>query len=218
MDRKKFVDLIALSQENCLHPIQGLLAYATRDNFLGRVVDGYSPKAKSLCLLTKKPATQLCLVQNALNQKGLGLFIFDAFRPLRAVRDFSVWAREPIVSDHEKRRKELHFPHLEKRDLAPLGYLPGEVSQHCFGHAVDLSLIDLKTNELLNMGTIFDYFGVLSHHPEASSELIGQEAFENRELLAKTMSAFGFIAYPKEYWHFTHEEQELDEPADFDLS
>jgi len=58
-------------------------------------------------------------------------------------------------------------------------------------------LIDLKTNQLLDMGTIFDYFDTTSHHPETSSEIIGKEAFQNRQLLAQTMQKFGFIAYPK---------------------
>lgn len=212
------MDVIALSTRLCSHPIQGILAYATPDNFLGRTVDGYSPDASTVCLLTGKAARQLCLVQCALNNQGLGLFIFDALRPLRAVRDFSSWYHQPVADKHEQDRKKLHFPHLEKTDLTRLGYAPDKISRHCFGHAVDLSLIDLKTNQLLNMGTIFDYFDTTSHHPETSSEVIGEEAFHNRELLAKIMKQFGFIAYPREYWHFDYREQELDEPVDIPLT
>lgn len=212
------VDVIALSKTLCSHPIQGKLAYATQDNFLGRIVNGYSPNASNICLLTNKAARQLCLVQCALNKQGLGLFIFDAFRPLRAVRDFSLWYHHPIANAHEEQRKQLHFPHLEKTDLPRLGYAPEGVSRHCFGHAVDLSLIDLQTNQLLDMGTIFDYFDSASHHPETPSELIGEQAFQNRQLLAQTMEKFGFIAYPKEYWHFDYQEKELNEPADMVIS
>jgi len=212
------VDVIALSQLLCSHPIQGQLAYATPDNFLGRIVDGYSPNASNVCLLTNKAAKQLCLAQRALNQQGLGLFIFDALRPLRAVHDFSSWYHQPIANEHEEQRKKLHFPHLAKTDLPRLGYAPEGVSRHCFGHAVDLSLIDLKTNQLLDMGTIFDYFDTASHHPEASPETIGKEAFHNRQLLSQTMQEFGFIAYPQEYWHFDYQEKELNEPVDMEIS
>lgn len=212
------VDVIALSKMSCSYPIQGKLAYSTQDNFVGRIVNGYSPNASNVCLLAKKAAKQLCLVQQTLNDQGLGLFIFDALRPLRAVRDFSVWYHQPAASAHEEQCKKLHFPHLEKTDLVRLGYAPEGVSRHCFGHAVDLSLMDLKTHQLLDMGTIFDYFDATSHHPETSSEIVGHEAFQNRQLLAKAMEKFGFIAYPKEYWHFDYEEKELDEPVDMEIT
>lgn len=212
------VDVIALSRTCCAYPIEGFLAYATNENFLGRVVDGYVPSAARVCLLTQKAAMQLCSVQNALNKQGLGLFIFDAFRPLRAVRDFSQWYRQPPVNAYEMERKELHFPHLEKTDLVRLGYAPETVSRHCYGHAVDVSLMDLASGKLLDMGTIFDYFGAASHHPETSAEVIGQEAYRNRELLSLAMQAFGFVPYPLEYWHFDYQEKELEEPADLEIA
>ena len=212
------VDVIALSEKQCSSPIQGALAYATAENFLGRVVDGYSPHASHICLLSCKAAHQLCLVQNALNEQGLGLFIFDAFRPLRAVRDFAAWYHQPITSVSEAYRKQLHYPYLEKTDLPRLGYAPQEVSRHCFGHAVDLSLIDLSTNQLCNMGTVFDYFDNTSHHPATSPDVIGTEAYHNRQLLAQVMEEYNFIPYPLEYWHFDYKEQELDVPADIAIA
>ncbi|HEY2811690.1 MAG TPA: DUF6176 family protein [Rhabdochlamydiaceae bacterium] len=212
------VDVIALSQKKCASPLQGLLAYATGENFLGRVVDGYSPHAAHVCLLGSKAAEQLCCAQNALNAQGLGLFIFDAFRPLRAVRDFSTWYNQPPASAYEIERKALHYPRLEKTDLTRLGYAPDKVSRHCFGGSVDLTLIDLTTSRLLNMGTLFDYFDPSSHHPAALPTEIGEEAFHNRELLAKIMREAGFVPYPLEYWHFDYHEQPLKEPADLEIT
>lgn len=212
------VDVIALSEKRCSSPIRGALAYATRENFLGRVVDGYSPSASHVCLLSRKAAEHLCSVQNALNAQGLGLFIYDAYRPLRAVRDFSAWVHETPGSAQEQERKALHYPHLEKTELAPSGYIPDAVSRHCFGHSVDVSLIDSKTNQLLDMGTIFDYFDSSSHHPDTPPERIGDAAFRNRQLLAQAMLQGGFIAYPLEYWHFDFRERELTEPADLEIT
>lgn len=82
-------DVITLSKKHCLSPIQGRLAYAGYENFIGRVIDGYSEDADDVCLLTKEAASALCDVQRELNQSGLGLYIFDAYRPLRAVKDFA---------------------------------------------------------------------------------------------------------------------------------
>lgn len=212
------VDVIALSDKLCPYPIQANLAYATQENFVGRVVDGYMPSASKMCLLTRKAAQQLCLVQCALNKQGLSVFIFDALRPLRAVRDFSSWYDQPVVSEQEKQRKTLHYPHLEKTDLPRLGYAPMGVSRHCFGHAVDLSLVDITTGHLLDMGTIFDFFDATSHHPATPPDIIGEEAYHNRQLLAHAMSEFGFIAYSLEYWHFDYQEQELEEPVDLEIT
>lgn len=210
------VDVIALSRGSCMRPIEGSLAYATRENFLGRLVEGYHPDALEVCLLTRKAAEQLCLLQNKLVEKGFSLFIFDAFRPLRAVRDFSTWFRTPPSSVYEKERKQVHYPHLEKEDLPRLGYAPDTVSRHCFGHAVDISLRYLESGKWVNMGTEFDYFDS-SSHLDASAEVIGEEAFSNRQFLIQLMEQFGFLSYPFEWWHFEYQEQEVEQPMDMEI-
>lgn len=207
-----FVDAIPMSKKVCKFPIKVKLAYATRENFLGRVVDGY--KNTHVCLLSPKTAQALCEIQNTLNNRGLGVFVFDAYRPLRAVKDFANWVTSPITDPYEWERKELHFPHLRKEDLVPKGYIADTVSEHCFGNVVDLTIMDLETGQFLDMGTIFDYFGELSHHHQ-SAEAIGKRAAENRALLLKTMEEHGFASYPYEYWHFSYKEKEIDTPQDF---
>jgi D-alanyl-D-alanine dipeptidase len=211
------VDVIALSLRSCTQPIQGCLAYATRENFVGRVIAGYHPDAQDVCLVTPKVAQQLCLIQNALVNQGLSLFIFDAYRPLRAVQDWMKWYRQPLESEYEKERKKVHYPHLEKEDLVRLGYAPDTVSQHCFGHVVDVSLVRLQDGQLLNMGTAFDYFGS-SSHLDAGIEAIGEEAAANRELLVNIMQKFGFNPYICEWWHFEYQEKEVHEPMDLEIT
>lgn len=78
--------------------------------------------------------------------------------------------------------------------------------------------MDLTTGQLLEMGTVFDYFDAASHHPETLVETIGEEAWRNRELLAQVMQEAGFVAYPLEYWHFDYQERELHEPADPEIT
>lgn len=68
--RNILVDVIALSQQHCAHPIRGNLAYASKENFVGRVVDGYCTDANEICLLARRAAHALCNVQRELNQKN----------------------------------------------------------------------------------------------------------------------------------------------------
>lgn len=210
------VDVIALSKKRCKTPIQGLLAYATKENFLGRVVNGYKPEAAQVCLLAEKAAASVCDVHNQLLTHDVGLFIFDAYRPLRAVQDFAAWFREMPANSYEVERKELHYPRLEKTDLVRLGYAPDTISRHCFGSAVDVSIISLKTGKLLNMGAIFDYFDEISHL-ETAPEVIGKEAYDNRKLLVNAMQQCGFNPYPVEYWHYDYAEQEVELPMDIEI-
>lgn len=218
LDPKKcLVDAIGLSERYCRYPIQGRLAYATQENFLGRVVDGYTEDALELCLLTRSTAEALCAVQNYLNNKQLSLFIFDGFRPLRAVRDFAKWLEQPPVSDYELLRKKIHYPHLEKKDLVRLGYLPKDVSRHCFGNVVDLSIVNVGENSHLDMGACFDFFDEASHITATASD-IGEVAYCNRQLLLSAMQQFGFIPYQFEYWHFDYSRREVAEPMDISVS
>lgn len=213
----KLINVIQLSQNHCTHPIQGRLVYATTENFLGRVVAGYHPDAVHVCLMTPKSALALCQVQSQLNQSGVGLFIFDSYRPLRAVRDFKHWMQAPVADGYELERKKIHYPHIEKNQLAELGYVNDTLSNHCFGDTVDLSLIHLTTHELLDMGACFDYFDEISH-ATATIEQLGKHVFQNRMLLSNAMQEAGFLPYPKEFWHFTYHEREADGPFDFEIT
>ena len=211
------IDVITLSKEQCRHPIQGKLVYAATDNFLGRRVAGYHPAADSLCLMTARSAEALCAVQNQLAESGIGLFIFDSYRPLRAVHDFHQWMQQPPESPYELERKKIHYPHIEKSQLATLGYLAADVSNHCYGDTVDLSLIDLQNNTLLDMGACFDYFDEISH-TTATVDRIGETAFRHREILTQTMLNTGFLPYEKEFWHFTFQQRDIPEPMDFEIT
>jgi len=216
-DSFPLIDVIALSKNLCDTPIECTLAYATAENFLGRLVAGYSPDAKHFCLMAPNAAAALCRAQNQLNEKNLGLFIFDSFRPLRAVRDFGHWMHQPVNNPLELTRKEIHYPHIEKNQLAQLGYVNDRVSDHCFGDTVDLTLIELPNKTFLDMGACFDFFDDTSHHT-ATAETIGKTAYQNRQILLDVMQAMGYLPYEKEYWHFTYHEREVSEPLDVEIT
>lgn len=217
-----FIDAIALSKQMCEIPIQGMLKYATDDNFLGRIVDGYQPALIDIGLLTREAAKALCQAQHYfLTEYGYSLRIYDAYRPLRAIKDFQRWIDEPIITEQQQAQKQLYFPHLEKADLIKLGYIAtGEssiISRHCYGNAVDVALIDLATNQELSMGAIFDFFDEISH-TTASIAQIGEQAWQHRQILQTGMTNVGFHPYQEEYWHFDYHKREIDNPEDIPIT
>ncbi|MBI2784822.1 MAG: peptidase M15 [Legionella longbeachae] len=214
------VDVVRLSETKCKNPIKAKLKYATEKNFVGRVINGYEPNLLDVALMTPNAAKKLCEVQNYLiEQYGYGLFIYDAYRPKRAVNDFVFWSKQTPVGKYELERKQKHYPNIQKNQLFELGYV-AEDSGHCYGNTVDLVLIDIKSGEKLEMGACFDYMDEKSHIT-AKSDKIGETACKNREILSTAMQKFGFHTYQEEYWHFSHggkEGREVENPIDIEIS
>ncbi len=168
------------------------IRYFSNENFLGRPVAGYqSPKA----ILTNEAAAALRKVQMDLENLGYGIKVFDAYRPQTAVNDFVAWATE--VAD--TLRKADYYPEIDKKDLFRLGYIY-ERSGHSRGSTVDLTLYDLETGEDLDMGSNYDFFGLVSHH---GTELVNAEQEANRNILRDAMVKHGFKPLPEEWWHYT---------------
>jgi zinc D-Ala-D-Ala dipeptidase len=214
------IDVIALSKKHCQRPIQANLAYATRENFTARPVNGYTKGLTDLALMTKDAATALCEVQNELlQQHNLGLLIYDSYRPKRAVLDFVAWSKQAVADDEQGRyeleRKQIHYPRIKKNQMFELQYV-AEDSQHCYGHTVDLVLINEKNQEL-DLGACFDFMDTLSHITMTAAE-IGETALQNRNILSSAMKKHGFLPYPYEFWHFSFHHQMIKEPMDLAIT
>ncbi|MDO6674508.1 M15 family metallopeptidase [Tenacibaculum sp. 1_MG-2023] len=172
--------------------IQGELRYCYNNNFMGTPVNGYE---ENILITTTSTAKALKKVQDELATKNLGLKIFDAYRPQTAVNHFVKWAR--VLNDTVM--KEQYYPEVNKRYLFKQGYIASK-SGHSRGSTVDLTIVNLKTGEELDMGSPFDFFGISSH---IMYENLTDEQKKNRTLLQKTMRKYGFRSYIKEWWHFT---------------
>ena len=173
--------------------IRAELSYRLTDNFVGATVDGY---AGTRAILTQQAAQALALVQAELRTLGLGLLIFDAYRPQRAVNHFARWAKD--LSD--TKMKQRYYPEVEKSELFSQGYIAAR-SGHSRGSTVDLTLVGLSSPfQQLDMGTVFDFFS-----PKSWLGATGLTATQeqNRTLLQRTMKRYGFTPYIKEWWHFT---------------
>ena len=181
--------------------------YSGSDNFVGSPIDGYLAEK---IYVEQKAAGALAAAQTELREFRLGLKVFDAYRPQRAVDHFVRWER---ALDDEK-MKPRYYPEVDKANLFRDGYI-AERSGHSRGSTVDLTLVDLGTAEELDMGTSWDYFDVKSW---PSSQAVTAQQRANRMLLHRVMVKQGFRGLRTEWWHFTLEDETFpDTYFDFEI-
>jgi D-alanyl-D-alanine dipeptidase len=151
------------------------LSYRTKHNETGAPLPGY---CENWALMHERAAFNLGQVQRSLRQKGLGLLILDAYRPVRATEALVRWAertgRGGAVGTYIARR-----------------------SRHNTGSAVDITLVRFRDGKRLRMGGFA--FGPSSHTYNASGRIL-----RNRLTLKNAMERFGLGAYLNEWWHFEH--------------
>ncbi len=151
--------------------------YATRNNFTGEVLPGYGV---AVVLLRREAAEALGRVQARLAAKGMGLKIWDGYRPVRATLAMVAWC------ERTGQTKLLDDGYIARR------------SRHNQGVAVDLTLVELGSGREFDMGTPFDEFSSRSHTANATGVVAA-----NRQLLVQAMAAEGFTNYVDEWWHFS---------------
>lgn len=166
--------------------------YATWDNFTGRPVDGY---LENRIVGTTALCEALTKAQSMADSLGFGLFLWDGYRPQRAVDSFVRWSRQP----EDGRTKSRHYPNIDRLEMFKQGYVVPK-SGHSRGSTVDLTLYSLTTGELAPMGGDHDLMDSVSHH--AADGITPAEA-RNRQHLSSIMEDCGFVRYEREWWHYT---------------
>ena len=159
---------------------------------IGERIDGYE---EPCALLSIEAARALKAVSNEVFVQGYRLKVFDAYRPVCAVKQFVLWG----IEDQDIRMKPYFYPDLEKQELFSRGYIARQ-SSHSRGSALDLTLLDMKTGKELDMGSPFDLFSPISH-PDCRD--ITDEQYENRMILQRSMVRNGFEPFECEWWHFS---------------
>jgi zinc D-Ala-D-Ala dipeptidase len=152
------------------------ILYGTTRNFTGAILPGYGSQG---AWLLGEGHRRLAECAAELRDRGLGFWIWDAYRPRRATLEMVAWAER-----------------TGQAWIVEQGYIARR-SRHNSGAAVDLSLYRLNTGQLLDMGTEWDTFEDASHIANAEGA-----ALENRMLLQEAMGAHGWKGYEKEWWHF----------------
>ena len=180
------------------------LKYFSTENFTGQYVKGYH---SNMAILTKEAALALSNVQDDLKKLGYSLILFDAYRPQSAVNFFMQWSNDL----NDTINKSIYYPNIKKSQLFELGYIAYK-SGHSRGSTVDVSLVKISNNKELDMGTVFDYFGVESH---TFFDEISENQKANRLLLYDVMVDNGFKNYSKEWWHYTLENEPFQKYFNF---
>jgi D-alanyl-D-alanine dipeptidase len=152
--------------------------YATTRNFTQAVLPGYEANR---AYLRREAAEALVRAQRRLRSGGMGLKVFDGYRPVRATRRMVEWAR---------RTGQMH--------LIEAGYIASH-SRHNLGLAVDLTLVDWSVGgREVEMGTSYDTFSEQAHYANASGRTL-----RYRQLLRRVMESEGFRQYEQEWWHYS---------------
>ena len=179
------------------------IRYYSTYNFVGTRVDGY---LEPIALMTKVAADSLHAVSDDLKQQGYRLKIYDAYRPQMAVDHFVRWAEDLA----DTAMKPYFYPNVDKSVLFEQGYIDAR-SGHSRGSALDLTLVDMATGKEVDMGGVFDWFGLKSHpdcggNPETMeyrpNDTLTATQFQNRMLLRTAMLRHGFKPIDTEWWHF----------------
>jgi len=147
------------------------IRYATTNNFVGEQI-----YTLARAYARKPVAEALKKVQAALKPKGLGIKVFDAYRPYKATVKFYEVSRDTTYVAS-----------------------PYKGSRHNRGCALDITVINLKTGEELKMPTGYDSF---KKEAWPSTPVSDPEIRKNRALLIDVMKKYGFKVNGSEWWHY----------------
>ncbi len=166
-------DLVELSS---LDPtLQFDIRYASDHNFLGVAVYQHP-----MAFLQRPAALALLAAHRELSSRGLGLLVFDGYRPWYVTKIF--WDATPP-------------------DLSEYVANPADGSRHNRGCAVDLTLYDLRSGRPLPMPSGYDEFSERAHLDYRGGS---EQTRANRERLQEVMQEHGFLPYASEWWHFDY--------------
>lgn len=202
------------------------IRYAGAHNFLGRPADGYGAAE---CVLAEPAAIALQQAQKKLAAENLSLIVWDCYRPARAVRDFLRWTQNP-----DQTTKAEFFPHIDKTQLVPLGYIAAR-SKHSLGGTVDVGITfagaalesraqksascippmgEKVDDGTIDFGSSYDCFDPIANLGDAR---VAKPAANNRQRLRELMASVGFKPYDMEWWHFELREAPFASEFDFEI-
>ncbi len=154
------------------------LKYATVDNFVQMKMYNCGR-----CFLRPAVAQLIIAAHQELQQKQLGLKLFDCYRP-KPIQEL-LWKKVPNANY-----------------VTP----PWKGSMHNRGAAIDLTIVD-KNGQELDMGTAYDFFGKEAHHTFTNHS---PKIVANRKLLKELMVNFNLRPIRTEWWHYSYQKEKYD--------
>lgn len=147
------------------------IRYATTNNFTHEKIYNLARA------YARKPVAEaLKKAQADFNKAGVGIKIFDAYRPYKAtVKFYEVYHDTTYVAS------------------------PYRGSRHNRGCAIDMTIVDLKTGKELQMPTEFDSF---KKEAWPTTPVKDPLIKKNRDLIISVMEKNGFKVNASEWWHF----------------
>lgn len=183
-DIRVYKTQVAKNPENRLLDVRGMIpdarfiiTYATDQNFLKRKI---YPSAE---LFLRKPAAEgLVKAAEILRKQGLGLVLYDGYRPYAVtVLFYEEVGDTTFVAD------------------------PRKGSKHNRGMAIDLSMYNLKTGKLVEMPSGYDEASERAYHEYAGGSDLAKR---NRQILRSAMEEAGFSIFKYEWWHYDFKDWE----------
>ena len=183
---KQLIDAGLVNIKEVIPEVYVDLKYSTTDNFFGKDVYGDLEN----CYVQPIVADLLQKAHNVLKNEHqhLTFLVFDGARPLSV--------------------QQILWDNLDKPDSIKPLYVadPKKGSLHNYGVAIDLTVADAETGEMVDMGTGYDFFGYLAY-PDSEDQMlregkITKEQVANRKILRKAMNEAGFEGIGSEWWHF----------------
>lgn len=162
------------------------IRYATANNFTGEKI-----YALARAYARKPVAEALKKAQEDFKKEGVGIKIYDAYRPYSAtVKFYETYRDTTYVAS------------------------PYKGSRHNRGCALDMTLIDLESGNELTMPTEFDSF---KKEAWPSTPVPDPVIRKNRQLLISIMEKHGFKVNATEWWHFDYVGWEKFDVLDIDF-
>lgn len=138
----------------------------------------------------------------------LGLMIWDAYRPRAVQASLFEWMQGEIRQRHPSFTEEQVVIETKKYMSAPSVVGDAYCPPHLSGGAVDLTLFDLRSGEVLEMGTPFDDCTERAHALYFENQAVlsadDEKCRASRALLRGAMLRVGFVMYEYEWWHFDY--------------
>ncbi len=140
--------------------------------------------------------------------ENIGMEIWDVYRSREVQTTLFNWMLGEVKKQHPKFTETEAFEETKKYAALPAKVGEAYCSPHLSGGAVDLTLFDRETGNILDMGTGFDDCSPRAHALYFETHTPAEETIRtSRALLRNAMLSAGFTAYEYEWWHFDYGNQ-----------